>query len=248
MNIFLNRNEDFSNYNYKKILLIKIGTNCLIENNRINKFFLKKLAREISVLKSKYNIVIVSSGAVKIGKIYSQNKNLNEKSLAALGQTILTSQYHKLFLKNKIQTSLFLLTKENINQNTIQTLKETSENSVLIINENDAISHEKNSFFDNDRLTTEIALKLDANKIIFLTKKGALIKDNKLVKQTNNFNETYYDKIESQNGKGGLKSKLKCIETLAKNNKKCYMLKAGNSIQKLLNKKGIYTEFINNFK
>ncbi len=65
-------------------------------------------------------IIIVSSGAIALGRNISLKKkltNLHEKQAAAsIGQIQLSQQWQKAFAKEKIQSSQILITAEDLNE------------------------------------------------------------------------------------------------------------------------------------
>ncbi len=91
-----------------KRIVIKIGTKSLTTNIKIDTKKIKKIVKEISLLKKNgYEIVLVTSGAVSAGigeiGLKSSPKNIPEKQAAAsIGQIALMAQYHDYFKSYKI--------------------------------------------------------------------------------------------------------------------------------------------------
>ncbi len=89
-----------------KLIVIKVGSSLLINNNKFDELWLKHLTNEIVFLrKKKIKIIIVASGAVSLGKKYLQINDkkrlkINEKqACAACGQSLLMNFFIKSFEK-----------------------------------------------------------------------------------------------------------------------------------------------------
>jgi glutamate 5-kinase len=167
------------NVNLKRIV-IKLGSSVILkESGELNHKCLKSLASEIADIQRNGEVIIVSSGAIGIGKTMlgrNMSRNLSEKqALAAVGQAQLIHAYKNLFSKYGIQVGQILLTREDLNdkkrymnaRNTISRLLE--HRIVPIINENDTVAVEEIKFGDNDTLSALIASKLDADLLIILS-------------------------------------------------------------------------------
>lgn len=81
-----------------KRIVIKVGSAVLTQDNEIAKERMLNLVNLIAKLRKKYEVVLVSSGAVAAG--YSalkldKSKQIGKKALAAAGQPILMSSYKK---------------------------------------------------------------------------------------------------------------------------------------------------------
>jgi glutamate 5-kinase len=165
----------------KKKIVIKIGSALLIEDGEIRNKWLDSLAKDIRDLK-KYgmDIVIVSSGAIALGKKYLKNKSqklkLPEKqAAAALGQIELMSVYKNHFAKYKINVAQILLTNDESetrskylnSRNTFNTL--LANDTVPIVNENDSVATEEIKIGDNDRLAARVAQMIDADLLILFS-------------------------------------------------------------------------------
>ena len=97
-------------------LVIKVGSAVLTQNNQIAKERMLNLVTLISNLQSKYDIILVTSGAVAAG--YSalkldKSKQIGKRALAASGQPILMTAYKKKFDIYEIDTAQILLTEDD---------------------------------------------------------------------------------------------------------------------------------------
>ena len=162
-----------------KRIVIKVGSHVLTENGAIAKPRMLALVEMISGLKAhKYDVILVSSGAVSAG--YTQlpldrNVMANKQALAAIGQPFLLKMYQEKFERYGLLCAQALLradvfdSKKHIDRakNAIDTLLEN--NVVPIINENDTVSIEELVFGDNDRLSAHVAHYFDAELLVILS-------------------------------------------------------------------------------
>ncbi len=180
--------RDFSK---AKKIVIKIGTNTLSKNSRIDPSFIKDIAKQVSeLIKDGKKCVLVSSGAIGFGTMHlnvpkSQDIKVRQ-ALAGVGQGILMNEYAKAFAKYKINVAQVLLTYDVLSERkTFLNLKNSINkmfemNIIPIINENDTISIDEigTKFGDNDRLSAMVASKIDADLLILLTDIDGLYTDN----------------------------------------------------------------------
>lgn len=161
-----------------KRLVVKVGSAVLSEQNRIAKDRMQNLVDFIAELKSKYEVILVSSGAVAAGytELKLDKKVLaNKQALASIGQPILMNKYKKMFESHNILPSQILVTAANFNtagesqkaKDTIETLLQ--HNVVPIINENDATATEELVLGDNDQLSAYAAYHFGADLLIILS-------------------------------------------------------------------------------
>jgi len=177
--------RDFSK---AKRVVIKIGTNTLTKNGGIDTEYFSDLARQVSLLgASKYQVVIVTSGAIGMGAMQLElaGKVTGIKlrqACAAIGQPLLMAEYKKAFDKFDLTVSQVLLTAWVFNNRTSYLNLRNAMDTLLglkvvpIINENDSISTDEigSAFGDNDKLSALVASKIDADLLIMLTDIDAL--------------------------------------------------------------------------
>ena len=174
-----------------KLVVIKVGSSLLFNNNKFDYIWLDSFAKEIKYLRErKVKVLLVASGAVSLGKKYLDIKDfkilkINEKqACASCGQNILMQNFIKSFKKQKIKVSQILLTfseiedrKKNLNvRETINTLLEYGV--IPVINENDSVATDELKFGDNDRLAAIVAQISDANSLILLSDVKGLYEKN----------------------------------------------------------------------
>ncbi|MGD9969311.1 MAG: glutamate 5-kinase [Sulfuricurvum sp.] len=161
-----------------KRIVVKVGSAVLSEQNCIAKDRMANLVDLIAELKNRYEVILVSSGAVAAGytELKLDKKILaNKQALASIGQPILMNKYRKLFEKHEILPSQVLVTAANFNtdeqsqkaKDTIETL--LLHNVVPIINENDATATEELVLGDNDQLSAYAAHHFGADLLIILS-------------------------------------------------------------------------------
>lgn len=161
-----------------KRIVVKVGSAVLTEQNRIAKERMQNLVDFIAELKGRYEVILVSSGAVAAGytELKLDKKILaNKQALAAIGQPTLLNRYKKMFEHYKVITAQVLVTAANFRsdeqesrmKNTIEAL--LSNNVLPIINENDATATEELVLGDNDQLSAYVADHFDADLLVILS-------------------------------------------------------------------------------
>jgi len=166
-----------------KRLVIKIGSAILVdvETGQLREDWLEALSNDIAALKkSGKDIVIVSSGAIALGRarlgLLGRKLSLAEKqACAAAGQSLLTRAYERALDAHKITTAQALLTLNDTEnrrrwlnaRSTLETL--LSLKAIPIINENDTVATDEIRYGDNDRLAARAAQMLGADTLILLS-------------------------------------------------------------------------------
>lgn len=215
-----------------KRIVFKFGTNTLRnEEGDISLSHLYSFIEDLAYLyKQGKEILIVTSGAVGLGakklKIDTSTSTTLKQAAASVGQPLLMGIWQDGFEKYGITTAQILLTEEDFaNRKKYLSLRLTLtkllENKVIpIINQNDAVSPselEHASFSDNDKLSSIVASKLDANLLVMVSdvdglfdKNPKIYKDAKLISKVDKITS----KIEklasgaSEGGRGGMITKL----------------------------------------
>lgn len=159
-------------------VVVKVGTHVLSEQNRLCKERILNLVEFLVALMEKYEVILVSSGAVASGySTLKLDKKLlhNRQAIAAVGQPLLMATYNKKLEKFSKSGAQLLLTADDFDSRkrcahakcTIDTLL---ENGILpIINENDATATEELVFGDNDQLSSRVAYYFGADLLILLS-------------------------------------------------------------------------------
>ena len=163
-----------------KRIVVKVGSSLLVENSALREKWLQKFAADVaSLVTQKIEVVIVSSGAIALGRgLWSSDKKLTlaeKQAAASVGQIELMSSYRDYFRKHKTNVAQILLTAADCNareryansQNTINTL--LAKGIVPIINENDTVAVDEIKIGDNDRLAARVAQMISADLLILFS-------------------------------------------------------------------------------
>ncbi len=166
-------------------IVIKIGSALVTEGGLPREKWLAALAEDISsLMASRHEIVIVTSGAIALGRkplgIGSKTPRSLislelEQAAAAIGQIHLCLAYHKAFETYNTSIAQVLLSphdtenrRSHLNARaTIHAL--LSRGIVPVINENDSVATEEIRFGDNDRLAARVGQMIEADLVILLS-------------------------------------------------------------------------------
>lgn len=222
-----------------KRIVIKVGSAVLTENNNIANERMMNLVTLIAKLKNKYDVILVTSGAVAAG--YSalkldKRKQIGKKAIAAAGQPILMSAYKEKFDIYDIDTAQILLTEDDFDSRKRtkmfqEIIDAHLENGILpIINENDITSTPEQLFGDNDQLSANISYATDADLLVILSdidgyydKNPNEYEDAILHKIINTVPESVLADSSTANNEfatGGIVTKLKAADYLIKRGRK----------------------------
>ena len=230
-----------------KRVVIKVGTAVLTQNNNIVKERMLNLVSLIAMVKKKYDVILVTSGAVAAG--YSmlkldKRKQIGKKALAAAGQPILMTAYKKKFDIYDIPTAQILLTEDDFDSRKRtkmfqEIIDAHLENNILpIVNENDITSTPEQLFGDNDQLSANVAHAVDAELLVILSdidgyydKNPQEFRDAKLYKTVNELSQNLLIDISTPNNEfatGGIVTKLKAADFLIRHGKKMFLCSGFN--------------------
>jgi len=181
-------------------VVIKVGTTTVTgSEGELCQDRVEPIARSIAdLMKSGRQVVLVSSGAVGLGRGWlglhrSRLEDLvTKQACAAVGQSLLMDAYKTLFSKWDIKIAQVLLTEEDFSNwrrysNVRQTMEKLIGFGVLpIVNENDTVSTAElesvsqgtrsASFSDNDRLAALVMSGLEADALVLLTNVDGLLR------------------------------------------------------------------------
>lgn len=213
----------------KKKLVIKIGTSTLTAGtSRISYAKIEDLARQILKLRGKYDIVLVSSGAIATARQFA---DLNGKSrfldskqaMAAIGQPKLMRFYDEIFGSFGLCVAQCLLTHSDFKDRTAKANTKKTINKLLafgyipIINENDTVATEEIVVGDNDKLSALVAVIVNADLLVIASdidglydRNPHLEKDAKLIREVRDLKKvrTFSQERKSNQGTGGMTTKL----------------------------------------
>jgi glutamate 5-kinase len=218
-----------------KRVVIKVGSAVLTQDGTLALERLYNLVEFISELKNqkKYEVILVSSGAVAAGYTLCQLDKTslgNTQALASLGQPLLMETYRKKFAKYNILCAQVLLEANDLqHQETLHNTKVAitqllKNNIVPIINENDVTAVDELVFGDNDQLSAHVAYHFDADLLAILTDIDGYYDSNpktnahaKLIKQVDSLSDEELNQSDSANDSfatGGIVTKLKAGDYL----------------------------------
>lgn len=220
-----------------KRVVVKVGSAVLAQDSAIALERMRALVDFLAELKKKYEVILVSSGAVAAG--YTElklDRNIikNKQALAAIGQPMLMKKYTKKFKTHNIICAQVLITAANLKKdddiirikNTIDTLL---DNGVIpIVNENDATATDELELGDNDQLSAYITKHTNSDMLIILSDIDAYYdcdpranENAKILKVVNSINQSELEKKVTPNNvfaTGGIVTKLKAAHYLLTSN------------------------------
>lgn len=223
-------------------LVIKVGSAVLTDKNEIAKERMLNLVTLIAKLKFKYDVVLVTSGAVAAG--YSalkldKTKQIGKKAIAAAGQPILMTSYKKKFDIYNIDTAQILLTEDDFDSRKRTKMFQEiidahlSHDILPIVNENDITSTPEQLFGDNDQLSANVAHAVNAELLVILSdidgyydKNPKDNKDAKIYKVVNELSKEELNDNSTANdpfATGGIVTKLKAADFMIKNKRKMFL-------------------------
>ena len=230
-----------------KRIVVKVGSAVLTENEELALDRMQNLVRFLVKMQKRYEVILVSSGAVSAGYTVlplDRKEIRNKQALASIGQPILMNHYAREFSVHKVICSQVLLTAKNLHKdneilrikNTVNTLIEN--NVIPILNENDATSTKELEVGDNDQLSAYIANNTDADMLIILSDIDAYYdcdprenKEAKALKIINSISKEELEKEPTPNNlfaTGGIVTKLKAGDYLLKNGKSMFLASGFN--------------------
>ncbi len=172
-------------------IVFKVGTTTLTySNGKLNLRRIEELVRVLSDLaNSGHEICLVTSGAIgvgvgKLGLSERPKDTAGKQAAATVGQCELMFIYDKMFSEYDHKIGQLLITKKDIvdperHNNLVNTFNKLFDfKAIPIINENDAVAVEEIVFGDNDTLSAEVAVVVNADKLIILTETDGLYDSN----------------------------------------------------------------------
>lgn len=223
-------------------IVLKVGSAVLTQDGDLALNRLQNLVEFISQLQKKYEVILVSSGAVAAGySLLKLDKKIvaNKQALAALGQPLLLHAYRNKFTKHNMLCSQVLLEasifydKKRLNhaQDAMEVM--LNHKIVPIINENDVTATEELVFGDNDQLSAYVTHYFNADILVILTdidgfydKNPHEYKNAKLQRVVHAITKEQLEEKHSANSEfatGGIVTKLKAANFLIQNKKSMYL-------------------------
>jgi glutamate 5-kinase len=213
-----------------KRIVLKFGSGILANarGTTLDERQFRRLCSEVAgLVKAGHECVVVSSGAVAAGLGVLGLKERPEdlaarQACAAIGQSRLMQGYATHFGSHGLHVAQLLLTYSDLDsrtayQNVRNTLAHIFERKTVvpIINENDSVAVEELRFGDNDKLSAEVAVLVEADILILLTSvDGLLDKTGRIVRVVDDV-ERVAGFARNEKGKfsvGGMVSKLQAVQ------------------------------------
>jgi len=163
-------------------IVVKIGSALLVDRatGGLRADWLHALAEDVTRLKRHSDVILVSSGAIALGRgvLKLGNGTLaleQSQAAAAVGQIRLARAYEEVLQPHGQVTAQILVTLEDTMDrrrylNTRATLEQLLALGVVpIVNENDTVATDEIRFGDNDRLAAQIAVTVGADRLVLLS-------------------------------------------------------------------------------
>ncbi|MBN8955839.1 MAG: glutamate 5-kinase [Rhizobiales bacterium] len=164
-------------------VVVKVGSSLLVDAKagRVRETWLSSLAADIAALhKAKCDILVVSSGAIALGRSVLKLprgalKLEDSQAAAAVGQIALARIWAKTLGQHGITAGQVLVTLGDTEErrrylNARSTIDKLLEwRSVPIINENDTVATNEIRYGDNDRLAARVATMMSADLLVLLS-------------------------------------------------------------------------------
>lgn len=225
-----------------KRIVIKVGSSVLTETDDIAKERMLNLVSLIAEARKKYEVILVTSGAVAAGYTAVQlNRSVptSKKVLASVGQPILMSSYKNKFDIYGVHISQILLTEEDFDSRTHtkifqDIIERTLRNDILpIVNENDITTTPDQLFGDNDQLSAYVTHYINADLLMILSDIDGYFDSNprenpeaKIRKIVSKIEEKELNQEHTPNSKfatGGIVTKLKAAEYIMNKNREMFL-------------------------
>ncbi len=230
----INRKELFSSLNK---IVVKIGTSSIsTEDGKLNHRLMDDMASQVATLHAQgKQVIMVSSGAIGIGiDILGLDCRPREipirQACAAVGQSVLMQEWSNSFARHNLKVAQILLTYESFSnrltylnlRNSISTL--LSYGVIPIINENDTVcvNEIEATFGDNDKLSSMVASKTEADLLIILSDIDGLYDKNpkrnhdahmiSVIEEITPEVESYGGSPTSMKGVGGMRTKIEAAK------------------------------------
>ncbi|RDU54605.1 glutamate 5-kinase [Helicobacter sp. MIT 00-7814] len=225
----------------KKRVVLKFGSSILSDGNAINQVQIQNIARLVVELRARYDVLLVSSGAVASGYTRVKiDKSLmpNKQALASIGQPLLIESYRKEFAPFGVEIAQILLTGHNFDsrkqtkcaKDCVETL--LAHGVLPIFNENDSTAvHE--FIGDNDRLGAFVAHYFDAEILAILSDIDGYFESNpkknphaKILSRIQNIESSALEELASPNAHfatGGIVTKLQAAQFLLERGKAMFL-------------------------
>lgn len=225
-----------------KRVVFKVGSSVLTNRDEVAKERMLNLVALIAEARKKYEVILVTSGAVASGytalKI-DRKKAVSKRLLASVGQPILMHSYKNKFDIFDVDIAQILLTEEDfdsrVHTKIFQDIIDSAiQNGILpIVNENDISTIPDQLFGDNDQLSAHVAHYTNADTLIILSDIDGYYNENpkknpkaKLLKKVHEIKESELNQEHSPNNEfatGGIVTKLKAAKYIMDKGRRMFL-------------------------
>ncbi|MBI3757748.1 MAG: glutamate 5-kinase [Deltaproteobacteria bacterium] len=167
--------------NRARRIVVKVGSSNLSDAAGVKKESFALIAQALAALHaSGKDVVLVTSGAIAAGMsrlgLHGRPKTIPVKqAAAAVGQIALMALYEQFFSAHHVRVAQILLTHDDLAnrkrylnaKHTMRTLLETK--AIPIVNENDTVAVEEIQLGDNDNLSAQVAVLIEADLLVILS-------------------------------------------------------------------------------
>lgn len=218
-------------------VVVKIGSSVLSDRGKVHAARLDGLARDLSRLSAGgMQLVVVTSGAVAAGmgrlNMHRRPRTIpGKQAAAAVGQITLMALYEAGFSRHGIHVAQVLLTHDDLaNRRRYLNAKHTlltliDAQVVPIVNENDTVAVDEIRFGDNDTLSAQVAVLVEADLLVMLSDVAGLYETDPRVDTgaerialVERFDEDLmaHGGVAGPLGRGGMASKLQAAQSAAR--------------------------------
>ncbi len=216
-------------------VVVKVGTKVILSDEGM-----ENISFEVSeLLKNGVKVIIVSSGAIGLGRIKLNLGNkpltLEEKqAVATVGQVELMKRWQSFLGRYGVEVGQVLLTYRDINsRESFFNLRNTLRNALFlgivpVINENDSVATEEIKFGNNDILGATVSLAIGGDVFLILSDVDGVFMDfgtpnQKLIKEIKDIKDAkrFLKGRSSDFSVGGMKTKIQAGYLCMKSGVKC---------------------------
>ncbi len=222
-------------------IVIKVGSGVLVDSDqRLDTNRIGRLVESMAQLLAEgRQLVLVTSGAVAAGApvmgLTGSAKTIPQlQACAAVGQNLLMSVYERFFSRLGRHTAQILLTRDDMHnrerylnsRNALETL--LASGILPVVNENDTVAVNEIKFGDNDHLSAQVAVLVQADLLLILSTVGGFYEqihdgvpeEGRLIPTVERITDWHFrhtrDTRDSVSiNRGGMRSKLQAIRKAA---------------------------------
>lgn len=204
-----------------KRIVLKISSSLIVNEGKVEKQWLKKLALLISDLKTEgYQIWLITSGAGAMYRLKKKTDVVNQSEYY-IAQNFLYRLYREIFSASGLKVMEILLNKDDFQKRDkylrIRALLESlvSNGIIPLVNEKEYINS-VHKFSDNDEIAGLVASMVNSDKAIFASRVEGLLDDRDKCIDKIDFGEkfwtNYINSEVSPTGRGGMLLKCQAAE------------------------------------